>query len=436
MSGDVKDTLASVTALGDFASARDALSAYVEDRKAMAKVDIEAAKHRERKRLRAAYDEEIAVLEDALTVIGEALWLTDKFGTGEYADVPGLCKVASLQEIEENARAVPQPMDSILAREAPAGNVGIIHEGQRVCLGQRTVLIRPDQSKVDPWFLNYYLNAPRQRHRLLSNANGATVSHVNMPIIRNLPVDMPSMAAQRRIASVLMAYDNLIENNRRQIALLEETAQRLYKEWFVDLRFPGHEDVELFDGLPAGWSRVTIEELGTYLNGYAFKPSDHFTEGLPILKIKELRGGITKDTPRNGGTDIPDKYRIHHGDIVFSWSATLVVDIWDDEDALLNQHLFKVTPNRPETHEFVVQALSNLIEEMHAMTTGSTMTHLQRNKLKVITTLMPSDSVLEQYNLMAVPLRRQITTLKRGVKLIQEARDRLLPKLMSGEIEV
>jgi type I restriction enzyme M protein len=99
--GDAKRVLAGVTTLDDFAAVRDALAAYVEGRKAKAKAEVDAAKPRERKRLRAAYDEEIAGLEDALTVVGEALWLTDKFGSGEYADIPGLCKVATLQEIEE-----------------------------------------------------------------------------------------------------------------------------------------------------------------------------------------------------------------------------------------------------------------------------------------------------------------------------------------------
>lgn len=179
---------------------------------------------------------------------------TPDIGPG-YLDLSNVQRVGQDAYDRRNVRAVPMPMDLILAREAPAGNVGIILEGMQVCLGQRTVLIRPNQSKVYPYYLNYYLNAPRQRHRLLCNANGATVSHVNMPVIRNLPVDLPSLDQQKRIADILSAYDKLIENNRRQIALLEEAAQRLYKEWFVDLRFPGYETVSIHDGLPEGWKK-------------------------------------------------------------------------------------------------------------------------------------------------------------------------------------
>ncbi|MBQ9058595.1 MAG: restriction endonuclease subunit S [Atopobiaceae bacterium] len=290
---------------------------------------------------------------------------------------------------------------------------------------------------IDPRYLLYYfLHIGATREVAQYYTGGATIKHLPNAALKRVEVRYPELETQRRIASVLMAYDNLIENNRRQIALLEEAAQRLYKEWFVDLRFPGYESAVIVDGVPEDWQRISIEELGTYLNGYAFKPTDHFSEGLPILKIKELRGGITSDTPRNSGAEIPDKYRVHRGDIVFSWSATLAVDVWDDEDSLLNQHLFKVTPRRQETHEYVVQSLSNLIKEMYAMTTGSTMTHLQRNKLKVIKTLLPSDDILAEYNVVAAPLRKQITSLKRRNGYACEARDRLLPKLMSGEIEM
>lgn len=125
----------------------------------------------------------------------------------------------------------------------------------KVCLGQRTVLIRPSAEKVSPLFLNYYLNAPKQRHALLSNSNGATVSHVNMPVIRNLVIELPDREAQDRIADVLSAYDELIENSRRQIQLLEEAARRLYKEWFIDLKFPGHETTPIVDGLLRGGVR-------------------------------------------------------------------------------------------------------------------------------------------------------------------------------------
>ena len=165
---------------------------------------------------------------------------------------------------KRNARAIPQENDLIFAREATAGNVALIQKGEKVCLGQRTVLIRPNQEKVNPAFLTYFLLAPKQQYNLLSTANGATVAHVNLPTIRNLKIDLPELPTQHRIATILSRYDSLIENYQKQIKLLEEAAQRLYKEWFVDLHFPGHENTKIIDGVPEGW------ELKSVTNNHLF----------------------------------------------------------------------------------------------------------------------------------------------------------------------
>ena len=109
-----------------------------------------------------------------------------------------------------NFRAVPQDDDLIFAREAPAGNVAIIKNGEKVCLGQRTVLIRPNKNFVNPNYLVYYLLTPQQQYKLLGTANGATVAHVNLPIIRNLPIELPDIETQNKIANVLSAYDDQI----------------------------------------------------------------------------------------------------------------------------------------------------------------------------------------------------------------------------------
>ena len=337
---------------------------------------------------------------------------------------------------KRNARAIPQDDDLILAREAPAGNVAIIKNGEQVCLGQRTVLIRPDKRKVYPDFLVYYILAPQQQYELLGTANGATVAHVNIPVIKALPVELPAIEVQQKAADILKAYDDLIENNQKQIKLLEEAAQRLYKEWFVDLRFPRYEDIEIVDGVPEGWTVKSMEDIADYLNGYAFKPSDWGEIGKPIIKIKELNDGITKDTPRNTGDDIPEKYRVFPGDIVFSWSATLTAKIWDEEEGLLNQHLFKVTPYDGFCREYVLQSILKTLDEFRNLTTGSTMKHIQRGKLKQVFVKVPSPKIMDEYKKYADTIRRQILVLSHKIILLNEARDRLLPQLMSGEIEL
>lgn len=162
---------------------------------------------------------------------------------------------------KRNARAVPQDDDLILAREAPAGNVAIVKDGEQVCLGQRTVLIRPDKSKVYPDFLAYYILAPQQQYELLGTANGATVAHVNIPVIKSLPVDLPSLEDQVKIADILKAYDDLMETNQKQIRLLEEATQRIYKLWFKEFLFPGHDDVDIIEGIPVGWKSGRADDF-------------------------------------------------------------------------------------------------------------------------------------------------------------------------------
>ena len=190
---------------------------------------------------------------------GYPLIRTPNIGRGRLI-LDGVQRVSKAVFDKRNARAVPQPGDLIFAREAPAGNVAVIQDGQEVCLGQRTVLIRPNHRIADSDFLAYYLLSPEQQYGLTGTANGATVAHVNLPVIRNLKISLPDLDVQRRIAGVLKAYDDLIENNQKQIKLLEEAAQRLYKEWFVDLHFPGYEDTKIVDGLPEGWEKCTLEE--------------------------------------------------------------------------------------------------------------------------------------------------------------------------------
>ena len=179
---------------------------------------------------------------------GFPLIRTPNIGRGRFL-LENVHRVSESVYNKRNARAVPKDDDIILAREAPAGNVAIIKNGVKMCLGQRTVLLRPNKEVVNPDFLTYFLLAPEQQYGLLGTANGATVAHVNIPTIRNLKIKLPPLKTQERIGKILSAYDDLIENNQRQIKLLEEAAQRLYKEWFVDLRFPGHENTKITDGI-------------------------------------------------------------------------------------------------------------------------------------------------------------------------------------------
>lgn len=318
------------------------------------------------------------------------------------------------------------------------GSFGIpvyIKEDTPFAFQRHIAILRPNDTVLSR-FLYYNMLCRDFYARADAIALGAAQRTISLTALRNMKISVPPMEVQERIVNIMSAYDDLIENNQKQIKLLEEASHRLYKEWFVDLRFPGYENTKIVDGVPEGWNVKSIDDIAEYINGYAFKPSDWGTSGKPIIKIKEMSSGVTTDTPRNSGENIPIKYNVTAGDILFSWSATLSAMIWDEEDGLLNQHLFKVIPCNGISREFVLQSILKTLDEFSNLTTGSTMKHIQRGKLKEVHVNTPTEKLMKEFESISEPIRKQVLRLKRQIIVLQEARNRLLPKLMGGEIEM
>ena len=283
-------------------------------------------------------------------------------------------------------------------------------------------------------FVYYLLRA--NRPLIFSFNSGIDTPIVPKSVFESIRIPCPPLPIQKKIAAVLSAYDDLIVNNNRRIALLERTAEEIYREWFVRLRFPGWKTAKFEKGVPVGWQVLGLDKMGQYLNGYAFKPDDWFQEGLPIIKIRELRQGISDSTPRNPGSEIDKKYLIHRNDIVFSWSATLMVKLWDEEPGLLNQHLFKVTPfdNIPRSYLFFV--LQDSIVKFQALTTGATMQHIKRKELGVVKGFLPDNDTLSKFDDVASDLLNQVSNISHQNELLSQSRDLLLSRLISGKLLV
>ena len=362
--------------------------------------------------------------------VGIPLIRTPNIGKGRFI-LEGVHRVCESVYNQRCARAVPQDGDIIFAREAPAGNAAIIKGGQKMCLGQRTVLIRPDEDKVIPEYLVYYLLAPEQQYKLLGTANGATVAHVNLPTIREMKVDnLPPLPVQRRIADILSAYDDLIENNRKQINLLEEAAQRLYKEWFIDLRFPGHEHTPIINGIPEGWEKEKLTDLADIQYGYAFDGSLFNTAGagMPIVRIRNIPSGTTDDYT----TEIADEqYVVKNGEIVVGMDGEFHINSWSGDDAYLVQRACRIKPNNPQMKGWLLWAIHEPIKFFEKTVVGATVAHLGKKHIDTIMLLTAPDQLYKPF--MDIFNKRSILT-KQNQKLA-ESRDRLLPKLMKGEIE-
>ena len=293
---------------------------------------------------------------------GYPLVRTPNIGEGQLL-LDGVHRVSKEVYDKRNVRAVPQVDDIIYAREAPAGNVAVIRENEQVCLGQRTVLIRPMNTLIDSVWLTYAMLTPYSRNHLISKATGSTVTHVNMASIRPFDLPLPPLSEQHRIVAEIKRWFALIDQIEQGKADLQ-TIIKQTKSKILDLAIHGklvpqdpndEPAIELlkrinpdftpcdnghYTQLPKGWTTIKVGDVAIYTNGRAFKPEDWMHEGLPIIRIQNLNDNSASynRTPKT----YESKYLIHNGDLLFAWAASLGTYIWNGGKAWLNQHIFKV----------------------------------------------------------------------------------------------
>ena len=364
---------------------------------------------------------------------GFPLIRTPNIGKGRLI-LEGVHRVSENVYHLRNKRAVPQDDDLIFAREATAGNVAIVKNGEKVCLGQRTVLLRPNKEMVDPDFLVYYLLAPEQQYGLLGTANGATVAHVNIPTIRSLKISLPPLTAQRKIAAIIKSYDDLIENNQKQIKLLEEAAQRLYKEWFVDLRFPGYENTSIVDGVPEGWSVQCLSDFANVIMGQSPKSEFYNQEknGLPFHQGVGSYGTrfVIDNTYSTSYTRIAEA-----GSILFSVRAPVGRLNMTKNKIVIGRGLAAMN-HKKGMLSYLYYLLKERFFKDDILGNGSIFASISKDELLSQKFTIPTDALIEQFNSITSSIDKKIANLADQVVLLTETRDRLLPKLMNGEIEV
>ena len=295
-----------------------------------------------------------------------------------------------------------------------------------------TKRLRPLTDKVIPEYIGYYLRSQKFRGKFMAFSTMTTRASLANDDLLSMEVEIPDKVVQRHIATILYRYDSLIENYQKQIKLLEESAQRLYKEWFIDLRFPGHENTKIVDGVPDGWEKKKLVDLVDVQYGYAFdgKLFNSNREGMPILRIRNIPDGLTSDyTTEEASND----YIVHNGDIVVGMDGIFHINSWSGDDAYLVQRTCSFRPKEEYMKGFVFLAIQEPIKFFEKTLVGATVAHLGKKHIDSIELCVPKNFELYQpfskfYN--------QRQGLLSQIRLLTEARDRLLPKLMSGEIEV
>ena len=348
---------------------------------------------------------------------GYPLIRTPNIGRGRLV-LQGVHRVSEDTYKRWTHRAVPRPGDLILAREAPAGNVGIIRKGQEVCLGQRTVHLRPNLSKVDADFLCYFLLAPKQQGALLATETGVTSRHVNMRDIRRLPLrELPPLVVQRRIGKAVSAYDDLIENNRRRIRLLEQSARLLYQEWFVRFRFPGHQSAAVVDGVPEGWKRKKIGEVCPFRYGKALKKGVRIPGPYPVYGSSGIVGSH-------------EKALVAGPVIVVGRKGNVGSVFWSEGDCHPIDTVYYIDSGHSTAYIYYALLHIPLIN------TDAAVPGLNRDLAHSREVLLPDVRTCSCFEEHARVIHSQVHQLTSQNATLQRARDLLLPRLMTGEITV
>jgi len=365
-----------------------------------------------------------------------------------FIDTDNVKYVTEETYIRWTRRLLPKRGDVILTREAPLGDVGKIRTNDFIFLGQRLYHFRPDPKKLDADFLLYALMAPDLQSQIRALGSGSTVEHMRLGDIPSLVIDIPTLPLQRRIAGILSAYDELIENNQRRIKILEEMARSLYREWFVHFRFPGHDKVKMVSSplgpIPQGWEVTTFGNL--YNTGSGGTPSrtrpDYFENGtIDWVKSQELldrfilstEERITEQALRESSAKLFQKDTV----LIALYGATIGKLAILSQQASTNQACCAVIPKRePYGREFAFLTLLLTRERIIGLRLGAAQQNISQVLLRNFECLKPFDELVQRFSKEAAPFFDCILNLQLKTENLRRTRNLLLPRLLSGEVEL
>lgn len=325
--------------------------------------------------------------------------------------------------------------DTIMARITPCLENGKIAQmnildKEEVGFGSTEFLVFRAKAGISaPDFLYYLVISELVRIPAIKSMVGSSGrQRVQTSVVENLEIDLPDLETQKKIAKILSALDDKIELNNQINKNLEEQANALFERQFINN-----------DNLPVNWTQGCLLDIADYLNGLAmqnFRPSDNEI-GLPVLKIKELRQGLCDDNSELCSPSIKSEYIVHDGDVIFSWSGSLLVDLWCGGTCGLNQHLFKVTSNKYDKWYYYLWTKHHLEHFIGvAADKATTMGHIKRGDLLNAKVVIPSESDYKSMSSIFKPIIEKFVTNRIENRRLALIRDAILPKLMSGEIDV
>ena len=363
----------------------------------------------------------------------------------------GWVSLDNVKHVEEETyrkwvrRQKPEKGDVILTREAPLGEVGMLRSDEKVFLGQRLVSYRADPGKLDNRFLLYAFQGHFLQAQIKALGSGSTVEHMRVPDAKKLKILLPALSTQREVGAILSAYDDLIENNTRRIEILEEMARRLYEEWFVHFRFPGHEEVSFKESelgeIPEGWE---VQELGdvSQINPEAIKPKSAPDE-IHYIDIASVSPGQIDKAETMQFAKAPGRARriVRSGDVLWSCvrpnrrSCAMIVEPRENTVASTG---FAVLRTGSISKHYLYQYVraDQFVSYLVNRATGAAYPAVKAADFKEAKIIVPQRDILSDFDKAVAPMRSLIHRLDRKNANLRAQRDLLLPKLVSGEIDV
>lgn len=355
------------------------------------------------------------------------------YDTETYISKEGLAR-SSAKLIPENSVIV-----AMYGQGDTAGRVAI--NKIPICTNQACCNLVINHDIADYQYVYYALS--NMYDKLVSLKNGGAQPNLNVGVLKAFEIPFPDLETQYKISKIISAYDDLIENNQKQIKLLEEAAQRLYKEWFVDLRFPRYEDLEIVDGVPQGWAKKKISDLGEIITGKTPSTSkeQYYGGDIPFIKIPDMHNSVypitTETTLTTEGANTQKNKFIPKNGIMISCIATVGLVNIAVELCQTNQQINSIVLNDEQDLYYIYSTMKKLKTLLEGVgSNGATMTNVNKTKFGNLEVLYPSEDLRKDYFDYCSPIFRKIYSLSMSIKRLSQARDCLLPKLMSGELEV
>jgi len=345
--------------------------------------------------------------------------------------------------------------DILMTSEAPLGETFYVKDDNKILLSQRLFAIRTKENKLDSRFLFYYFNSKFGNHELLSRATGTTVGGIRQTALVKVKVRFPeSIIAQKQIASVLSAYDDLIENNEKRIKVLEEMAQLLYTEWFVKFKFPGYEKVKMVDSefgkIPQGWEVKKLAQVSSVVRGcsYSTEEIDDFIGEYYIVNLKSFNrgGGFRFDGAKYYSGIINDNQLLKTGDVVVA-----VTDMTNDRAVIarparvpeingkitFSADVVKINSDILPS-SFIYELLSSyrFTETTKQKANGANVLHLKQSAILEFVSLVPEAKVLKVFDTLCEPVSREVDKLLKQNDNLTKTRNLLIPQLVTGNREL